>query len=82
MQEMNLGNAQHRASLALKIAQFLSTVDSGIEDESGEGDQKRLKRAIEVIQEFAQPVDVEEQEQNGMYIIDCAMTRIISFIVI
>ncbi|XP_011157853.1 maternal protein exuperantia [Solenopsis invicta] len=68
-QEMNLGNAQHRASLALKIAQFLSTVDSGIEDESGEGDQKRLKRAIEVIQEFAQPVDVEEQEQNELKMI-------------
>ncbi|XP_012523419.1 maternal protein exuperantia [Monomorium pharaonis] len=70
-QEVNLGNAQHRASLALKIAQFLSTADSGIEDgdKSGDGDEKRLKRSIEVIQEFAQPVDVEEQEHNELKMI-------------
>lgn len=81
---MNLGNAQHRASLALQIAQYLCSIDgdkSKDASENGGNDEKLMKRAVEVIREFAQPVEIEEQEHNGMYIIECAMTHVISFIV-
>lgn len=68
--EMNLGNAQDRASLALQIAQYLSSIDNiEPEDPSGNNDaamQKAMKNAIEIIREFAQPVDIEEQEHNEL----------------
>lgn len=70
--ETNLGNAQHRASLALQIAQYLCSFDGEkTEDasENGDNDEKSMKRAVEVIREFAQPVDVEEQEHNELKII-------------
>lgn len=68
---MNLGNAQHRASLALQIAQYLCSFDGEKTEDTNEeeSDEKSMKKAIEVIREFAQPVDVEEKEHNGMYII-------------
>lgn len=83
MKEANLGNAQHRASLALQIAQYLCSIDGEkTEDasENGDSDEKPMKRAVEFIREFAQPVDVEEKEHNGMYIIECAMACVILFI--
>ncbi|XP_077262177.1 maternal protein exuperantia [Temnothorax americanus] len=77
--EANLGNAQHRASLALQIAQYLCSIDGDkTEDASANGnekekektsDEKPMKRAVEVIREFAQPVDVEEQEHNELKMI-------------
>lgn len=70
--EANLGNAQHRASLALQIAQYLCSFDGEkTEDaiESGDTDEKSMKKAVEVIREFAQPVDVEEKEHNELKMI-------------
>lgn len=72
MKEANLGNAQHRAALALQIAQYLCSIDIDKTEganENEDSDEKPMKRAVEVIREFAQPVDVEEQEHNGTYII-------------
>lgn len=64
---MNLGNAQDRASLALQIAQYLCTIENiKVEDESNNVDNDAaMKKAIEMIREFAQPVDIEEKEHNG-----------------
>jgi len=72
LKEANLGNAQHRASLALQIAQYLCSFDGEkIEEASENGDseknEKLMKKAVEVIREFAQPVDVEEKKHDGMY---------------
>ncbi|KAL6259710.1 hypothetical protein P5V15_009623 [Pogonomyrmex californicus] len=70
--EANLGNAQHRASLALQIAQYLCSIDcEKIEDasESENDDEKAMKRAVECIREFAQPVDIEEKEHNELKMI-------------
>lgn len=70
--EANLGNAQDRASLALQIAQYLCSIENGkpIEDPNDIGDSDvAMKKAIEFIREFAQPVDIEEQEHGSMYII-------------
>lgn len=66
---MNLGNAQDRASLALQIAQYLCTIENvKVEDESNNVDNdEAMKKTIGMIQEFAQPVDVEEKEHNGTY---------------
>jgi len=71
--EANLGNAQDRASLALQIAQYLCSIESGkpIEDPSViEDNDAAMKKAIEFIREFAQPVDIEEQEHGSMYMIE------------
>jgi len=68
---MNLGNAQDRASLALQIAQYLCTIENiKVEGESNNVDidnDAAMKKTIEMIREFAQPVDVEEKEHNGIY---------------
>lgn len=67
---MNLGNAQDRASLALQIAQYLCTIENiKVEDESNnvENDTAEVKKTIELIREFAQPVDIEEKEHSGTY---------------
>lgn len=66
---MNLGNAQDRASLALQIAQYLCSIENiKVEDGSESEDSDAvMKKAIEFIREFAQPVDIEEQEHNGTY---------------
>lgn len=66
--EMNLGNAQDRASLALQIAQYLCTIENiKVEDESNNVDNDAaMKKAIEMIREFAQPVDIEEKEHNEL----------------
>ncbi|XP_050451626.1 maternal protein exuperantia [Cataglyphis hispanica] len=66
--EMNLGNAQDRASLALQIAQYLCSIENiKVEDASENADNDAaMKKAIELIREFAQPVDVEEQEHNEL----------------
>lgn len=81
MKEANLGNAQHRAPLALQIALYLCSIDGDkTEDasENGDSDEKPMKRAVEFIREFAQSVDVEEKEHNG--IIEYAMACITWFI--
>ncbi|XP_012219320.1 maternal protein exuperantia [Linepithema humile] len=70
--EANLGNAQDRASLALQIAQYLCSIENGkpIEDPSDIGDSDvAMKKAIEFIREFAQPVDIEEQEHGKLKMI-------------
>ncbi|EGI60736.1 EXU protein, partial [Acromyrmex charruanus] len=70
--EVNLGNAQHRASLALQIAQYLCSFDGEkTEDtnEKEESDEKSMKKVVEAIREFAQPVDVEEKEHNELKMI-------------
>ncbi|KYQ53241.1 Maternal protein exuperantia [Trachymyrmex zeteki] len=69
--EVNLGNAQHRASLALQIAQYLCSFDGEKTEDTNEeeSDEKSMKKAIEVIREFAQPVDVEEKEHNELKMI-------------
>lgn len=69
---MNLGNAQDRASLALQIAQYLCSIDNIKAEDASENEddaamQKAMKKVIEIIREFAQPVDIEEQEHNGTY---------------
>lgn len=66
---MNLGNAQDRASLALQIAQYLCSIENiKVEDASESADNDAaMKKTIELIREFAQPVDIEEQEHNGTY---------------
>lgn len=70
LKEGNLGNAQDRASLALQVVQYLCSLESGKpEDTNGSGDtDETIKRTVEFVREFAQPVDVEEQEHDGMYI--------------
>ncbi|KYN19454.1 PREDICTED: maternal protein exuperantia [Trachymyrmex cornetzi] len=70
--EVNLGNAQHRASLALQIAQYLCSFDGEkTEDtnEKEENDEKSMKKTAEIIREFAQPVDAEEKEHNELKMI-------------
>ncbi|KAL0114564.1 hypothetical protein PUN28_011695 [Cardiocondyla obscurior] len=70
--EANLGNAQHRASLALQIAQYLCSIDDDkTEDtnEKGDSDEKAMKRAVDVIRQFAQPVDIEEEEHDKLKMI-------------
>jgi len=82
LKEVNLGNAQHRASLALQIAQYLCSFDDEkTEDtnEKEESDEKSMKKVVEVIREFAQPVDVEEKEHNGMYIILNTLCNFVHF---
>lgn len=66
---MNLGNAQDRASLALQIAEYLCTIENiKVEGESNNIDNDAaMKKTIEMIREFAQPVDIEEKEHNGIY---------------
>lgn len=66
---MNLGNAQDRASLALQIAQYLCSIENvKVEDANENADNDAaMKKVIEMIREFAQPVDIEEQEHNGTY---------------
>lgn len=66
--EGNLGNAQDRASLALQVVQCLCSLEDGkIEEASGNKDTDAdMKRTVEFVREFAQPVDVEEQEHDEL----------------
>ncbi|EFN64352.1 Maternal protein exuperantia [Camponotus floridanus] len=68
--EMNLGNAQDRASLALQIAEYLCTIENiKVEGESNTNNvdnDAAMKKTIEMIREFAQPVDIEEKEHNEL----------------
>lgn len=70
--EANLGNAQDRASLALQIAQYLCSIESGkpIEDPDNiEDSDVVMKKAVEFIKDFAHPVDIEEQEHGKLKMI-------------
>lgn len=66
--ESNLGNAQDRASLALQIAQYLCTFENGKTEDTNNSEKSdvAMKKTMECIREFAQPIDVEEREHNGM----------------
>lgn len=64
--EMNLGNAQDRASLALQIAQYLCTIDNVKVEDSNVDNDAVTKKTSEMIREFAQPIDIEEQEHNEL----------------
>lgn len=68
MQEANLGNAQDRAALALQIAQYLCSIEDMKAENMGENEEISeaiLKKTINFIREFSQPVDIEEQEHGG-----------------
>jgi len=68
LQEANLGNAQDRAALALQIAQYLCSIEDMKPEDAGENEQDNeaiLKKTIDFIREFSQPVDIEEQEHGG-----------------
>ncbi|XP_076679899.1 maternal protein exuperantia [Andrena cerasifolii] len=63
-QEKELDNAKDRACLALQIVQHLSSLEGTAEstaDGSGDSDSA-MKKSVEFIREFVQPVEVEEQE--------------------
>ncbi|XP_014473759.1 PREDICTED: maternal protein exuperantia [Dinoponera quadriceps] len=70
--EGNLGNAQDRASLALQVVQYLCWLESKKkpEDTNGSGDtDETIKKTVEFVREFAQSVDVEEQEHDELKMI-------------
>ncbi|XP_032672462.1 maternal protein exuperantia [Odontomachus brunneus] len=69
--EGNLGNAQDRASLALQVVQYLCSLESSKPDDTnGSGDtDETIKKTVEFVREFAQPVDVEEQEHDELKMI-------------
>lgn len=67
-QEKQLDSAKNRAYLALQIVQHLSSLEGTKENEtngSGDGDSA-MKKTIEFIREFVQPVEMEEQEYAGI----------------
>lgn len=68
-QERQLDNATDRACLALQIVQHLSSLEVSKGNEgNGSGDSdSAMKKTVEFIREFVQPVDVEEQEYAGMW---------------
>lgn len=66
--ETELDNAKDRACLALQIVQLLSSLErtDGTEaNGSGDGDNA-IKKTVEFIREFVQPVEIEEQEYAGI----------------
>ncbi|XP_029032767.1 maternal protein exuperantia-1 [Osmia bicornis bicornis] len=70
-QEKQLDNAKNRAYLALQIVQHLSSLEGTKENEtngSGDGDSA-MKKTIEFIREFVQPVEMEEQEYAELKIV-------------
>lgn len=70
-QEKELDNAKDRACLALQVVQHLSSLEGTAEstpDGSGDSDSA-MKKSVEFIREFVQPVEVEEQEYAELKIV-------------
>lgn len=70
--EANLGNAQDRAALALQIAQYLCSIENikaENADENQPDSEAILKKTIDFIRTFSQPVDIEEQEHGELKMI-------------
>lgn len=70
-QEKQLDNAKNRAYLALQIVQHLSSLeDTKGSEVNGSGDSdSAMKKTVEFIREFVQPVEMEEQEYAELKIV-------------
>ncbi|XP_066587722.1 maternal protein exuperantia-like [Prorops nasuta] len=80
-EKTSLDNAAHRARLAFQIIQRLAATDgkeetpktvegsSGEEVGSGDSDAVALKKTVEFIREYVQPIEIEENERSELKLI-------------